>query len=90
MIDRPIRKEGVSLYSLGKEWFLHDKNQGNVQVINGTARFIWELCDGLHTPDEIESAVKDSYEVGSGCHLAHYIKDILQNFQRLGLLDTEE
>ena len=88
MGDRPIRKEGVSIYSLGKEWFLHDKNDGNVHVINGTARFIWELCDGCNTLEEIESAIKVSYEIRPDGDLANIIKDILHQFWQLGLLAT--
>ena len=88
MGDRPIRKEGVSIYPLGKEWFLHDKNNGNVHVINGTARFIWKLCDGCNTLEEIESAIKVSYEIRPDGDLANIIKDILHQFWQLGLLAT--
>jgi hypothetical protein len=88
-MDCPIRKENVSIYSLGKEWFLHDNNQGNVHVINETARFIWELCDGRHTPEEMESEIKGSYDVSPDRHLIENINSILRQFQQLGLLDAE-
>lgn len=89
MADQPKRKEGVGICSLGKEWFLHDKNQGNVHVINETAKSIWELCDGSHTLEEIESSVKGSYEVGQNHGLINTINNILQQFQQLGLLNSK-
>lgn len=88
-MDRPKRRDDVSIYSLGKEWFLHDMSKGDVHVINETARFIWELCDGRHTPQEMESEIKGAYDVEPDRALAGSIGEILEKFRQLGLLAKE-
>lgn len=87
MSETPIHKEGISACSLGNEWFLHDKNKGDVHVINGTARFIWDLCDGHRTVEDMGAKVRDSYDVAGDVDLNGLISGILRQFRQLDLLD---
>ena len=85
-MDHPLQKQGVNAHAAGEEWFLHDGDQGNVHVVNATAKFIWDLCSGTNTLADIESAVRASYAVDAEDDIRGMVEKILAEFAALGVL----
>lgn len=86
MGEKPLRKEGVKAQAAGEEWLLHDSRKGDVHVINGTAKFVWDLCDGEKTMTDMEAAVRMSYDVPADEDIRGMIEGILRRFTELGTL----
>lgn len=82
----PLQKDGILSRKLGKEWMLYDPEKGSIHVINGMAEFVWKMCDGSHTLDEMEKRVKDVYQVAEGAALSRDLESIVQSFASMGLL----
>jgi len=59
----PLRKDGILSRKLGDEWMLYDPAAGAVHIINGTAEFVWNLCDGQHDLDDIAGQLRGAYQV---------------------------
>lgn len=57
-----------------------------IHVLNETAAFIWRLCDGRHTPAEIEAALRDEYAVPPDHDAKGDISRTLADFRAKGLL----
>ena len=53
MRANPVRREGIMERQVGDERMLYDAVGRAVHVLNETAYFIWERCDGKHSADEI-------------------------------------
>jgi hypothetical protein len=90
MNDHPARRQGVEAHAAGEEWFLHDASRSSVHVINRTAKFVWDLCDGTKTPADIESAIRSSYEVDADQDVRGMVEAILLEFAALGVLTEPE
>jgi hypothetical protein len=82
----PLRKDGILSRKLGDEWMLYDPAAGAVHIINGTAEFVWNLCDGQHDLDDIAGQLRGAYQVPDGTALTKDINDIVQGFSDKGLL----
>ena len=82
----PLRKEGILSRKLGDEWMLYDPESGVVHIINATAESVWDLCDGLHGPDEIATSLRDTFEVPDGTPVRKEIDEIIEAFFDKGLL----
>jgi hypothetical protein len=67
---------------------LYDPSADAVHVLNRTALAIWDLCDGKHTFEEIESAIRNSFSVGEGADVGEHIHGVLDRFRREGLIDA--
>lgn len=53
MNENPIRREEVMERQIRNEHMLYDAVRKVVHVLNETAYFIWERCDGQHTIEDI-------------------------------------
>ena len=40
-----------------------DRREELIHQLNMTASYIWERCDGLHTPDEISNELCEAFDV---------------------------
>jgi len=85
MNDSPVRKADVEMRKLGEEYLLHDPGTGALHVLNASARMVWEMCDGAHTLDDIERAMRDAYEVGDA-DVPGDLRGILGALREKGLL----
>ncbi len=88
-IKGPLRKEGILSKKLGDEWMLYDTEKGSIHVINTMAEFVWKMCDGSHTLDEMEKCIKDAYYVPEGATLKRDLENIIQSFANMGLFVSQ-
>ena len=85
----PTKNSQVKLQDLGHETVCYDPDQKAVHILNPTARLIWDLCDGEHTIEEIEVALRLSFEIPSGQDLSQDIKNTLETFSAKKLIQLE-
>ena len=88
-IKGPLRKEGILSRKLGDEWMLYDTEKGSIHIINAMAEFVWGMCDGCHTLDEMEKHVKEAYSVPEGVTPKIDLENIVQSFANLGLFISQ-
>jgi len=60
---RPHGREDVATTDIGDEVILYNPLDGSTHALNVTAAFIWDLCDGTATPDEIADEVIATFGV---------------------------
>ena len=58
---KPIRNPDAAAHDLGGETILYRAEPGPLHILNPTAQFIWELCDGKHTIADIERAIRANF-----------------------------
>lgn len=61
-----------------------------VTVVNETSAFLWERLEQGATPEELEQAVADEYEVDDPAAVRGVIDDFLRRMQELNYVLTEE
>ncbi|MCF6158277.1 MAG: PqqD family protein [wastewater metagenome] len=84
---KPVRKEGVFTQDIGREALLYGVRGKAFHVINSTARLIWELCDGEHTIEDMEQAVRENFLISKGHDVIGDIRRTLRFFSSKGLLE---
>lgn len=57
--------------------FLYNPDTNQIKVLNTTGLFVWHLCDGLHSLDDIVQGVKDNFEDVPSEHVATQISSFL-------------
>ncbi len=80
----PTARADVTLQRVGREAILHDGQNGQAHVINGSAAQLWELCDGRPL-DELVAAFGALYG-RSADTVVEDVKRTLTRFEALGLL----
>jgi len=88
-IKGPLRKEGILSRKLGDEWILYDTEKGSIHIINTMAEFVWKMCDGSHTLDEMEKRIEDAYYAPEGATLKRDLENIIQSFANMGLFVSQ-
>jgi Coenzyme PQQ synthesis protein D (PqqD) len=89
MSARPLRLGSISDYGLEDEVLLYSSRSEKVFSLNGSAKAIWELCDGSHTIIEIGQEL--GQRIGcSGDELLDDIIDAISKFREYGLLELKE
>jgi PqqD family protein of HPr-rel-A system len=86
MNENPVRKDGVTARKLGDECLLYDPASGALHVLNASGHMVWEMCDGAHTLQDIERAMRDSYEVGEDADVRRDLEQILSSLGDKDLL----
>jgi len=87
---RPLRKEEIVCQKLGDEWILYDLEPGSIHIINAMAEFVWRMCDGCHSIEEMERQIADAYEVPGGMNVRADVQSVIQSFADLGMLASQE
>lgn len=59
----PKAKNGLYIRTLGNEKVVYDKTNGRAHFLNQTATFVFDLCDGTHSREEIIDGLLQAYEV---------------------------
>ena len=72
---------------LGDEAMLYDPATENVHVLNITSLFIWNLLDGKHSSQEIESKMRENFTISPETNVQDDIAKILEEFKGKGLLE---
>ena len=84
-----LRKDGILSRKLGDEWILYDPEKGSIHIINPMAEFVWRMCDGSHSLDEMEKRVGGTYNVPEGVTLKRDLENIIQSFAKMGLFVSQ-
>ncbi|MFQ5577204.1 MAG: PqqD family protein [Anaerolineae bacterium] len=87
-IAKPVRKPNITVKDIGGEALLHSSEGEAIHVLNPTAQLIWQLCDGNHTLEEMEAAVRARFSVADEYDVAGDIRQTLQAFAAKQLLAT--
>jgi PqqD family protein of HPr-rel-A system len=86
MSENPVRKDGVMARKLGDECLLYDPATGALHVLNASGHMVWEMCDGAHTPEDMEAAMRDLYEVGQDADVRRDVEQVLTSLRDKDLL----
>jgi hypothetical protein len=85
-VAQPQRKLGIEAKAIGAETLLYNESGEEIHVLNTTAKSIWELCDGQHTPQEMERAIREEYSIAAEMNVIADIERTLQVFSTKNLL----
>jgi hypothetical protein len=66
-----------------------NRDTGQVHRLNLTASYIWELCDGTNTPDEIAARLAADFNTTTG-HVLNDVIGALASLRDLDLLEPGE
>ena len=84
--EKPLQNKNILTRKMGEEWMLYDSSNESIHVINSTAEFVWRLCDGTHTVDDIKKELSKAYHVSGSIYRNKDIEDIIEKFYELGVL----
>jgi hypothetical protein len=85
---KPIRKPGILFKDIGNERLLYSVEGKEIHALNPTAKLIWELCDGGHSCEDMEQAIRAKFAVHDKHDVIGDIKKTLEVLGRKGLLET--
>jgi hypothetical protein len=83
---RPVRKPGITVKDTGGETLLYGAEGEAIHILNPTAHLIWELCDGEHTVEDMEQAIRASFSVADEHEVTTDIQRTLAVLASKGLL----
>jgi hypothetical protein len=83
---KPTRKAGIVIRDIGGETMLYSSDDKAVHILNATAQLIWELCDGSHSPAEMEQAIRSQFAVPAEAQVLKDVERTLSIFAGKGLL----
>ena len=86
---KPKRVTSVICKDLGNEALLYDGEGEMIHVLNPTALLMWELCDGEHSLEDMEAAVRDRFLVPDDTDVLEGIESALHTFAQRMLLEGE-
>ena len=81
----PVQKEDVIWRRVGDTIVVIDEDGLSSHVLNKTASFIWELCDGKKNIDDIASKINEHFEVSLEDARDDTVETI-ENLSRAGIL----
>ncbi len=83
---KPIRKPGIIVKDIGGEILLYSATEKAIHALNPTAQLIWELCDGEHTPEDMDHIIRAKFSVSDEHNVSTDIQQTLAAFADKGLL----
>ena len=86
-LARPLRRTDITAKDIGDETLLYSAEEEAIHVLNPTAKLIWELCDGEHSLEEMDQALRASFAVPEEHNVARDIRRTLEVFASKGLLE---
>ncbi|RME59452.1 MAG: PqqD family protein [Caldilineae bacterium] len=88
-MDRPKRNtDNLLIEDLQDELVLARADGEAVHVLNATARYVWTLCDGRHTIEDIVHALEHHFLVPTGTDLRLHVQRLLEDLAAKGLVHT--
>lgn len=85
----PQRRQDVIHRSAGRQTLLYDPAADAIHVLNPTALFVWDLCDGQHAPAQIEALLRARFAATRPEDVADDVQAVLALFRDEGLLVGE-
>lgn len=73
---------------MDNEVVILDRETGHVHRLNVTASYIWDLCDGTNTPDDIAASLASGFNQTTE-HVLDDVHKALTSLRELGLLAGE-
>lgn len=61
--EKPFRRPDLSIYEIDDELLIYDETAGDTHRLNGTARFIWDRCNGHRDAEAVAADLADVYDV---------------------------
>jgi hypothetical protein len=86
----PNKRPDILENETGKETILYSYTDEAIHVLNATARLIWDLCDGEHSFETIERALRDRFSVPAGQDVGADVLRTIEIFAQKGLLQESE
>lgn len=86
-VTKPVRKEGIFIQDIGRETLLYSDKEKLIHVLNPTAKLIWELCDGTHTVEDMERAIREGFSLSREHDVIGDIQRTLEVFARKGIVE---
>jgi len=83
----PRRRHGIVARPAGADVVLYDAARGRLHVLNPTAAFVWELCDGSHSARDIATSIGPSFTGAAGHDTDADVNRILDSFREEELLE---
>lgn len=84
---KPAHHAGILFFDhIDDQSVLLVRSEGNARMLNGTAKLIWELCDGAHNRREILDALCAEYPDVAPATLAHDVDSFLGDLIIQGFL----
>lgn len=87
---RPLRKDRIDSRELGDEWILIDLETDSIHILNTLAGFVWRMCDGCHSIEEMEQEIAEEFTVPDGTNVRADLQSVLQSFADKGMLANQE
>jgi hypothetical protein len=87
MTERPSKRSDVFERSLEDEAVLYDPVDSVMHTLSPVAAFIWKLCDGKHTSEEIARSVCEVYDADPETALKD-VENMLDQFRTKKLFQT--
>lgn len=87
--NRQVRRPDLSLYEIDDELLIYDETSGDTHRLNGTARFIWDRCDGTRDRGAIAADLANVYDV-SPAEAATHVERFMASLREQRLLVTAD
>lgn len=85
----PTRRPGLLSRTVEDEVVILNRETGQVHRLNLTASYIWELCDGTNTPDDIAARLAADFDRTTDQVLDDVVRAI-GNLRELDLLQSTD
>jgi hypothetical protein len=76
----PRRKEQVVAQKASNDFLLFNMDDGSYYSLNEVGARIWELCDGMHSVEQVIDTLAQEYDVPKDV-LAEDVVDFIERFQ---------
>jgi len=83
-------EDGILAQQLDDEWILYDPGASSVHIVNDMAEFVWRMCDGHHSFEQMAQKVTDAYRVPEGSNVRAELRSVIQSFADRGMLTSPE
>ena len=84
----PTRQSGLLWRTVNDEVVILNRQTEQVHRLNVTASYIWDLCDGANTPDQIAARMASAFDRTEDQMLGDVHATIAQ-LRELGLITVE-
>jgi len=81
-----IRNPDIIAQESGNETMLYSPESEVMLILNPTAKRIWDLCDGEHTPADIVQTLQASFANSPESDISADVEETLRLFSEHGLL----
>ena len=83
-------KKNVRTIQVEKELMLHDSAAQKVYALNPSAAFVWNLCDGTHTIEQMIAAAETQFGNTTQVDISQDVHQTIDWFNEYGLLESDE